>query len=125
MADTTKAEQRFSALQLAAQAAQDAYETYKITLYVRYGDHGYASRTEDRRKDQLDRAAQRTWKRFYRFLESLHSPRDWSQRVPCSWILRSATYQDIITADALLRVPPPSYGYTEQDMRQFAAAVPS
>ena len=116
---------RFEELQRKSQTATRAVDDYRITLIVKYGSNGwrsYASRTEQKRFDILQRTADRAFDRFFTFLQSI-APRDFARGFGCAWIRDSLTFDDAITHDRLSVVPPPSYGLLPSDMVRLAGPV--
>lgn len=115
-------QQRFAYLQGVAQAAADAESNYRINLRVKYGSASYGSRTEQTKLTKLGERSNKTFQRFFAFLQSI-SPRDWASCVPCNWMLRKLTYDDAITAGQMSMTPNPAWGYVQADAVRFAQPI--
>jgi hypothetical protein len=109
----------FYALQIKAKIAHSDMSQLRIHAKVRYSDVAYAPAKLKRQIDVATRKADRAWARLFKLVETI-SPRDWSSRVPVSWIRDQLTYSDAITHGQLSMIPPPAWGYTEAELKEFA-----
>lgn len=113
----------FQTKQMAAQVTAQAVRDFRLTLAVRYGGNvHYASATEKRQLEKLEQTARRKEQIFVDLVQII-SPRDWTRGVPAHWVISSLTVDDAITAGQLTVIPPPAWGYTDQDSRVFAQAI--
>jgi hypothetical protein len=113
---------KWADLQRKARETADADQTERIRLQVKYSAVQYASKTELRRLDVLRRAEDRARDRLYAYLKEI-SPRDWSQGVPITWVVRRLTFEDAVTAGQLAQIPDPAWGCSVEDSRRFAQPV--
>lgn len=117
-----RAEVRFNAWRARWKASYDALESFRRILQAKYGDEKHANRTE---RAKLDRLRERASKDSGKLIDYVcaNSPRDWRAGVPCHWINSELRWEDVVTRGELSTVPPPAYGYTDRDMKRFAAAL--
>jgi hypothetical protein len=121
---SAKAKARFEDLQAKWKAAAQEVADLRITLSVAYGKIDWAKKTELNRLETLRNAERRAYDRFFKFLETIQG-RDFSVCVPVTFCRDTLTYEDAITKDVMSVVPPPAWGRTEAEMREFARAVKS
>jgi hypothetical protein len=120
--------ERYATLRTRAREAAERLRQYQIRLSVRYGsmsgntpDH-YLKAAERRKRDQLKAACDRHDRAMYAYVEAI-SPRAWDQGVPYTWIVHTLTFDDAVTRGALSVVPPPAWGFGQDDTRRIAQPV--
>ena len=119
----TQAE-RFALLQSAAHSKTEIADDYRRELNRRYQAYNYAPSAKRRKLEAMENAARKAADKFYAFLATITPDgRKWDSGVPCSYLLKGLTYADATTRGQLAVVPPPAYGYTDQDMRVFSWAI--
>lgn len=92
--------------------ADRAYDALDIDLSVKYGKREWASRTEQKKLDQLRKRKARVCEKMFAVLDKV-ATRDWHHGVPAYWVCEKLSWEDAIRpANEPLSVTPPTvYGY--------------
>lgn len=120
-------EEKFDAIKRRYANAKAREDAYRLDVLLRkYGQCrppiSWLTRGENKRIETFRRSQDRAIESMMTLLARV-SDRNWYSGSPCHWIMRELTYSDAITSDALSIIPPPAYGYREQDARRFAEAL--
>ena len=102
----------FTALQDKWRVADDAYETWKRSLRVKYGpgfDLTWAKTGEKNRLEQLHQRASRAADKVFVWLDRW-SPWDWGHGTSMFWILNNVTEADALSPGPMM-LPAASAGY--------------
>jgi len=119
----TASERKFNALRAKWLAAERCAIDGRNVLRAQYQAPCYARKGERDRLERYEQAERKAGARFVAHLAAI-SPRSWDRGVPVAYLRMGLSYADAVTAGDLCVVPPPAYSYTDQDMRQFARALP-
>jgi hypothetical protein len=97
-------------------ATRRAFDDLDIQLSVKYGpgfQRGWASKTEQKKVDQLRQRLDRTRGKMFAIVERV-SPRDWGRGVPAHWIASDLSWEDAVRPinEPLSVTPPLAYGAT-------------
>ncbi len=115
---------KFEHLQRRAREADIRAHAFRRDLDGQFQHRSFAPAGYKKRAAALQRASDRAWDLFWLYLVSITPvARRWGSGVPIAWLLTELTYADACTRGPLSMVPPPAYGSTPDQMREFARAL--
>jgi hypothetical protein len=117
----TTPENRFTQLQGKVRELQNTANAMRRELARQYQDPHYAPRPKRMALERTEARANREADKLYALINQ-YGTRDWSEGVPCRYLVDNLTWSDLTTTGQLATVPPPAWGYSDADMRAFSSA---